>query len=130
MSGSVSSDFAVISNGVKQGCVLAPTLFSIYLSAMLEVAFRDSSEGIYIQPRKEADLFNVAHFKAKSKTTNKLVRDLFFADDRALVAQQPNDIQALVDRLATAARQLSLKIYIRKTKCLYQPPKFLSEVYI
>jgi hypothetical protein len=47
MSGCVSSEFAV-SNGVKQGCVLAPTLFSLHLSAMLEVAFKDSSEGLYI----------------------------------------------------------------------------------
>ena len=61
MSRFVSSDFAV-SNGVKQGCVLAPTLFSLYLAAMLEVAFKDIQEGVYIQTRKEADLFNEAHF--------------------------------------------------------------------
>ena len=46
MSGSVSKDFSV-SSGAKQGCVLAPTLFSLYLAAMLEVAFKDTSEGIY-----------------------------------------------------------------------------------
>ena len=28
-----------VTNGVKQGCVLAPTLFSMMLSAMLTVAF-------------------------------------------------------------------------------------------
>jgi hypothetical protein len=127
MSGSVSSDFAV-SNGVKQGCVLAPTLFSLYLSAMLEVAFKDSSEGVYIQTRREADLFNVAQFKAKSKTTTKLIRDLLYADDSALVAHHPDDIQALVDRFVAAARQFSLKINIKKTECLYQPPKFLQAV--
>ena len=38
--GEVSDTFA-ITNGVKQGYVLAPTLFSIFLSAMLEEAFRD-----------------------------------------------------------------------------------------
>ena len=38
--GEVSDTFA-ITNGVKQGCVLAPTLFSIFLSAMLEEAFKD-----------------------------------------------------------------------------------------
>ena len=127
MGGSVSSDFDV-SNGVKQGCVLAPTLFSLYLSAMLEVAFRDIQEGVYIQTRKDADLFNVAHFKSKSKTTTNLVRDLLFADDSALVAHTPDGIQVLVDRFATAARQFSLQINIEKTECLYQPPKFLCGV--
>ena len=29
-------DIFAITNGIKQGCVLAPTLFSIFLSAMLE----------------------------------------------------------------------------------------------
>jgi len=67
MSGFISNYFAV-TNQVKQGCVLPPTLFSIFLSAMLEL-------------RKEADLFNVTYFKSKTKTTIGLVRDLLFADD-------------------------------------------------
>ena len=34
--------------GVKQGCVLAPTLFSIMFSAMLTAAFQDGDNGIPI----------------------------------------------------------------------------------
>ncbi|KAK2192372.1 hypothetical protein NP493_32g05002 [Ridgeia piscesae] len=43
----VSESFSV-TNGVKQGCVLAPTLLSIFLSAMLDEAFRDMGDGVYI----------------------------------------------------------------------------------
>ena len=71
--GEVSESFRV-TNGVKQGCVLAPTLFSIFLSAMLDNAFRDMGDGIYIQSRQSADLFNVAHFRAKTNTTRILMR--------------------------------------------------------
>ena len=46
--GGVVSDTFAITNGVKQGGVLAPTLFSIFLSAMLEEAFRDMGDGVYI----------------------------------------------------------------------------------
>ena len=66
--GEVFDTFA-ITNRVKQGCVLAPTLFSILLSAMLEEAFRDMGDGIYIKSRQNTDLFTVAHFRAKTKTT-------------------------------------------------------------
>ena len=79
--GDVSDTFA-ITNGVNQGCVLDPTLFSIFLSAMLEEAFRDMGDGIYIQSRQNADLFTVAHFRAKTKTTSILVRELFFCRRR------------------------------------------------
>ena len=74
--GEVSDTFA-ITNGVKQGCVLAPTLFSIFLSAMLEEAFRDMGDGIYIKSRQNADLFTVAHFRAKTKNTKYLERTAF-----------------------------------------------------
>ena len=37
-----------VTNGVKQGCVLAPTLFSMVFSAMLTDAFKDCNEGIHI----------------------------------------------------------------------------------
>ena len=91
-------------------------------------SFQGHPGGVYIQTRKEADLFNVAHVKSKTRTATKLVRDLFFADDSALVAHSPDSIQALVDRFASAARQFSLHINIKKTECLYQPPKVLGDV--
>ena len=69
----------IITNGLTQGCVLAPTLFSIILSAMFEEAFRDMGDGVYIQSRPNADLVAVAHFRAKTKTTNRLVRELLFS---------------------------------------------------
>ena len=75
--GEVSDTFA-LTNGVKQRCVLAPTIFSIFLSTMLEEAFRDMGDGVYIQSRHNADLFTVSHFRAKTKTTNILVRERFF----------------------------------------------------
>ena len=83
---------------MNQGCVLAPTLFSLYLAAMLEVAFKDTTEGIYIQTRKDANLFNVARFKAKSKTSIKVVREMLFADDIALVAHSAEEMQSSVEK--------------------------------
>ena len=58
-----------------------PTLFSIFLSATLDEAFQCMGDGVYIQSRQSADLFNVAHFRAKTKTTRILTRELLFADD-------------------------------------------------
>ena len=65
--GEVSELFSVV---VKQGCVLAPTLVSVFLTAMLDDAFRDIGDGVNIETRQSVDLFNVA----KTKTTRILVR--------------------------------------------------------
>ena len=46
--GEVSDTFAII-NDVRQWCVLTPTLLSILLLEMLEEAFRDMGDGVYIQ---------------------------------------------------------------------------------
>ena len=48
-----------VSNGVKQGCVLAPTLFSFMSSAMLSEALDSSDSGIDICYRFDGSLFNL-----------------------------------------------------------------------
>ena len=118
--GEVSEPFSV-TNGVKQGCVVAPTLFYIFLSSMLDEAFRDMGDGIYIQSRQSADLFKVAHFKTKTKTTRILMRDLLFADDSTLVAHSSEEMQNIVDAFSDASKKFGLKINIKKTEVLYQP---------
>ena len=54
--------------------------YKFVLSTMLDEAFRDMGDGVYIQTRQSADLFNVAHFRAKTNTTRILVRELLFAN--------------------------------------------------
>ena len=94
---------------------------------MLEMAFKDTSEGVYIQTRKEADLFNVAQLKAKSKTSTEVVREMLFADESALAAHSAyaEDMKSLLEKFARiTADQFSLKINSEKTEFPYQPPKF------
>ena len=61
-----------ITNGVKQGCVLAPTLFSIFFSMMLKQATDDleDEDFVYIRYRLDGSLFNL-----RRKPTRRLVRD-------------------------------------------------------
>ena len=119
----VSESFSV-TNGVKPGCVLPPPpLFSIFLSAMLGEAFRDMGYGVYIQSRQSADLFNIAHFRAKTKTPRMLMRELLFADDSALVAHSADEMQQILDAFSNASKKFGLKINIKKTEVLYKNPR-------
>jgi hypothetical protein len=88
---------------------------------MLEEAFENLEEGVYIQSRQDADLFNVSHFRAKTKTAQILVRELLFADDSALVSHTPEQMQQIVDAFSTASKKFGLKINIKKTEVLFQP---------
>ena len=92
-----------------------------FLSAMLDEAFRDIGGGVNIQSRQTTDLFNVAHFRAKTKTTQILMRELLFADDSALVAHTAEEIQKLEDAFFDASKKLGLKITSRRLRCCTNP---------
>ena len=93
------SDAFTVSNGTKQGCVMAPMLFSIICSIMLQDAFHDNDLGVYTKFCTNGNIFNLQRLKAKTKITELLVRDLLFADDCAI-----NDIKRITDSFAKAAR--------------------------
>ena len=53
------SDPFPVTNGVKQGCVLAPALFSMMFSSMFTAAFLDGDNGIPIRYRFDGRLYNL-----------------------------------------------------------------------
>ncbi|KAK2169580.1 hypothetical protein NP493_1184g01007 [Ridgeia piscesae] len=87
---------------------------------MLDEAFCDMGDGVYIQSRQNADLVNVANFRTKTKTTRILTRELLFADDSALVAYSAEKMQKIVYAFSDASNKFGLKINIKKTEELYQ----------
>ena len=51
-----------ITNGTKQGCVPAPTLFGIVITAMITCALEDSAlEGVEIHFRIDGSVYNLSH---------------------------------------------------------------------
>nr|KAG5691627.1 hypothetical protein BaRGS_023798 [Batillaria attramentaria] len=115
-----TSDAFPVSSGVKQGCVLAPTLFGIFFSMLLQYAFDDCTEGIYIRTRADGKLFNIARLRAKTKVREVLIREMLFADDAALTSHTEAGLQELVSRLSNACKEFGLTISLKKTNILAQ----------
>jgi hypothetical protein len=110
-----------VTNGTKQGCVLAPVLFGIIFAAMLLVAFSDFDRGITIEHRTDGDFFNIRRLQAKTKVSVMLLRDFLFADDCALAAHSLDHIQVITNRFAAACHRFGLTISLKKTEVLFQP---------
>ena len=117
--GDYSEPFSIHS-GVKQGCVLAPTLFGIFFSMMLKYAFSSGSEGIFLHTRYDGGIFNLQKLKALTKVRKTLIRDMLFADDAAIVAHTESDLQTLMDKFSRASKEFGLTVSIKKTNVLVQ----------
>ncbi|KAI8510866.1 hypothetical protein Bbelb_117820 [Branchiostoma belcheri] len=115
-----SSDPFPIKSGVKQGCVLAPTLFGIFFSLLLTFAFHRSEDGVYLHTRSDGRLFNLARLRAKTKVRKVLIREMLFADDAALTAHTEPALQRLMDRFSHACNEFALTISIKKTQVMVQ----------
>ncbi|VDL92735.1 unnamed protein product [Schistocephalus solidus] len=77
--GTVFEAFA-LANGVKQGCVLAPTLLSLMFSAMLMDAYRDERPGIHIAYRMDGRLLNQRRMHFRSRVSTATIHEHLFAD--------------------------------------------------
>ena len=80
----VTSDSFPVTNEVKQGYVLVPTLFSMVFTAMLHDASQDNDDGIQLKYRTDGGVFNLRRLKANTKVKLATLRELLYADDCAL----------------------------------------------
>ncbi len=100
------SEAFLIQSGVKQGCVLAPTLFCIFFSLLLR--------GVFIRTRSDGNLFNLARLRANTKVRRVLIREMMFADDAALTAHTEDALQHLISSFARACDEFGLTISLKK----------------
>nr|VZH97057.1 unnamed protein product [Spirometra erinaceieuropaei] len=119
--GAVSEAFAV-TDGVKHGCVLAPTLFSLMFSAMLMDAYRDERPGIRIAYRTGGHLLNQRRMHFQSRLSTTTVHELLFADDCALNTTLEEEMQRSMDLFSAACENFGLVINTQKTVLMHQPP--------
>jgi len=79
-----------VTSGVRQGCVLSPLLFLVYMDRIAKEANKDT------------------------QTTN----ELLFADDQSLIHMDREELQQHTDRLNTACEKYGMKISLQKTESM------------
>ena len=105
-----------IDNGVKQGDIPAPTLFSIYFAVLLRYAFEDCDVGVLLRFRTSGKVFNLRRMKTNSNVFLALIRELLYADDADFLAHSEADMQTIMDNFSRACDAFGLKISLKKNE--------------
>ena len=107
--GNMMSDSFNVSNGVRQGGILSPVCFNIYLDE-LSTLLNNCNTGC---------------------TINSCVANhLFYADDSILLGSSPKALQTLINMCEIYANKYELSFNVKKTKIMCFKPKSLSKMYI
>ena len=116
--GKVSSEFDV-TTGVRQGDVLAPVLFNLFLDAVIAATIsKHPRSGI----RMLYDLDGPLVGNRKKMRRSVSVRDLEYADDMALVCDSMDALEEILRALDASCLGMGLAINPKKTKIMVVHP--------
>lgn len=93
----VLSEWFEVKRGVRQGCVMSPWLFNIFMDKCVRMAIR-GERGI--------------------KIGELLLWLLLYADDAMLLAESVEELQSMLDCLEESTKSMDLKINVGKTKIM------------
>ena len=110
------------SMGVKQGCVLAPLLFNVFLLAVTLLATNETdtpAPGVALRYRLDGGAFNVRRFAARSKVSYLTLRDLQYADDAAIASGSPAELQIEMTKTNQQLERMGLTMNKTKTEVMH-----------
>eukprot|EP00061_Rhincodon_typus_P010458 g34769.t1 len=105
-----------IGASVKLGCIIAPTLFSIYLAAMLHLTIDKLPAGVELTYRTCRKLFNICQLQAKTKVIPTSHIELQYADDVCLCAISEDLGQTIISTFTEAYESMAITLNICKMK--------------
>ncbi len=82
--------------GVLQGCMLSPLLFNIFLEVIMASSMEEMKTGAVMNGR--------------------IINNLRFADDIAVMAENQDDLQVLINRIVAESTRMGMKVNIAKTE--------------
>ena len=88
-----------IGKGVRQGCILSPCLFNLYVE--------------YIMRNSELD-----EAQARIKSAGRNINNVRYADDTTLMAESKEKLKSLLMKLEEESEKVGLKLTIQKTKIM------------
>ena len=98
-----TADWFQIGKGVRQGCILSPCLFNLYVEyIMRNTGLEEAQAGIKIAGRN--------------------INNLRYADDTTLMAESDEELKSLLMKVKEETGKVSLKLNIQKTKIIASSP--------
>ena len=92
------TDWFSVTSGLKQGCILSTLLFNLYINDLSD-ALSKLSKGILVD--------------------NTYINHLCYADDLALIAENENDLQCLLDIVSVWCNRNCMSVNFSKTKVIH-----------
>ena len=98
-----TTDWIQIGKRVRQGCILSPCIFNLYIEYIIRNAgWEEAKAGIKIAGRN--------------------IKNLRYADDTILMAENEEELKSLLMKVKEESEKVGLKLNIQKTKIMASSP--------
>ena len=112
----ITSEPFEVNRGVRQGCILAPALFNIFLDHVLRIALDRNPGGVKVRYTLDGEVY-VKEYDEESEI-EEVILSLLYADDMAIVCDDADSLNETVTKLDDVLQQWGLEMSAKKTEVL------------